>query len=194
MLHIRVWIDWNQNFDFNDPGEEVVVDLVDMNPDNIAGCCNNRTFTFNITVPNDAVLGETRMRVYDDMIEDDGHLPPNSCGYDGNFGQHGEIEDYKLNVVEVLGLEDEQLFTLFNTYNNSLTEELEITFQQTEVSNISFTLFNVYGKKIFLSEQKNLNSSTNKLSLDVSHLKTGVYFLLVNSNDKTLTKKVIISK
>ncbi|MFZ3575798.1 collagenase [Tenacibaculum finnmarkense] len=76
---VKVWIDWNQNGDFTDAGEAVF-------------SYEKISETGNITIPSDAALGITRMRVRygygDGKI-----LEP--CGYDDYFG---EVEDYSINV------------------------------------------------------------------------------------------------
>lgn len=92
-LNFRVWIDWNQDFDFDDTLETVL--FVDE-----AFHTDGATATFE--VPADALVGETRMRVYEDMLENEGHDYPVPCGYLGspNFiGHHGESEDYAIEVL-----------------------------------------------------------------------------------------------
>ncbi len=79
--HIFAWIDWNQDGDFYDSGEEY-----DLGETNV-----NQTFSQNITVPSGAVIGETRMRV---IIRY--NIDPGPCDND-NF--YGEVEDYAVNVV-----------------------------------------------------------------------------------------------
>ncbi|MDB9721196.1 choice-of-anchor D domain-containing protein, partial [Winogradskyella sp.] len=78
---IAVWIDFNQDLDFNDPGELVF----SAGPDTV----NPQTGT--ITIPGTATLGNTRMRV----IMDDGILPTDPC----NNPNFGEVEDYTINII-----------------------------------------------------------------------------------------------
>lgn len=76
--NINVWIDWNQNGSFTDPGENVFTSVGEIN----AG---------SITVPSNATAGVTRMRVryaYDKV--------PVACGLDSYMG---EVEDYSIVVV-----------------------------------------------------------------------------------------------
>ena len=74
-----VWVDWNQDNDFTDDGEEMTVS---------GGPAN---FYANISVPDDALLGKTPMRIRI-LYNDD----PEPCGY----ADYGEVEDYMLNVLE----------------------------------------------------------------------------------------------
>ncbi|WP_299130635.1 choice-of-anchor D domain-containing protein [uncultured Winogradskyella sp.] len=76
-----VWIDFNQNDDFTDPGEQVVA--------LVSNAVNPRTASF--TVPINAIPGPTGMRV----IMDDGITPTNPCSTP-NFG---EVEDYSINIL-----------------------------------------------------------------------------------------------
>jgi hypothetical protein len=76
-----VWIDWNQDQDFTDAGETIVMDG------------DYQTFTGTITPPANAVLGNTRMRVRIVWTGGDTLEP---CGY-SDYG--GEVEDYTIIVT-----------------------------------------------------------------------------------------------
>ncbi len=91
-LQARVWIDWNHDFDFDDEGEEVFAkDETD-----------TLSFERIIKVPDNAAIGITRMRVYEDMAITARHIPANPCGYldslDHPIGQHGNVEDYDIKI------------------------------------------------------------------------------------------------
>ena len=77
---VSAFIDWNRNGLFTDPGEEIVVCQVN----------ETDTCTVEISVPTNAVPGETRMRV---VQKSDGS--PLSFG-DINLG---EAEDYTVNIM-----------------------------------------------------------------------------------------------
>ncbi|MBU2554251.1 MAG: PKD domain-containing protein [Bacteroidetes bacterium] len=79
---IGIWIDWNQDGDFDDAGENVVCNVgLSVNPS-----------TFSILVPTDASLGATTMRIRMKYFNDDCGLP---CG----TTDWGEVEDYKIVVL-----------------------------------------------------------------------------------------------
>ncbi|HDO27392.1 MAG TPA: PKD domain-containing protein [Bacteroidetes bacterium] len=80
LLDLAVWIDFNRDGDFADAGEQVVCD-----PDNYG------EGTFSVTIPSDASLGATRMRVRTKYNGSDCGSP---CGSTGN----GEVEDYTVNM------------------------------------------------------------------------------------------------
>lgn len=75
-----VWIDWNQDGDFIDANETVLM----------TGSPGTGPYNGNIVVPGGAVTGNTRMRV---RITYTGALSP--CG----TTSYGEVEDYTVNVV-----------------------------------------------------------------------------------------------
>lgn len=92
-----VWIDWNQNGDFNDVGEEY--DLGEVHDDENEITENS---PLSILIPSD-VLGDVRMRVSSKWDgSDDGHnnpdqdVEPTSC----ETGFDGEVEDYTITVEE----------------------------------------------------------------------------------------------
>jgi hypothetical protein len=76
-----VWVDWNQDLDFDDPGESIAVD----------GSPGAGPYAAHITPPFDAVLGETRMRIR--VVRGEAPAP---CGGAGS----GEVEDYTIEVTD----------------------------------------------------------------------------------------------
>ncbi len=89
-VQTKAWIDWNQDCDFDDAGEEfdlgaasnVADGLTDLSP-------------LSIYVPVDALLGNTTMRVSTKYSSD-----PSSC----ETGFDGEVEDYTINVIPAVVL------------------------------------------------------------------------------------------
>jgi len=79
---VMVWIDFNQDADFNDAGELVFTSAVQVSP-----------WTGNITIPLTATVGTTRMRVRLHDSVNSGNTTP--C--DGSF--YGQVEDYTLNIA-----------------------------------------------------------------------------------------------
>jgi len=76
-----VWIDWDQNTNFNN--DEPII---------ISGSPGSGPYTATITVPEDAANGTTRMRV---------RINRGTISACGN-SQHGEVEDYSINVLSWL--------------------------------------------------------------------------------------------
>lgn len=84
----NVWIDWNRDGDFDDAGEEYdmgyATNVVDSPTSNSP---------LAITVPTNAVIGSTGMRVATKWQD-----YPSSC----DTGFDGEVEDYSINVIDFL--------------------------------------------------------------------------------------------
>ena len=88
-VYCYVWIDWNRDGDFEDTGETYDLGFT-VGTDN--GPTSNSPL--NITVPNDAELGDTRMRVVSEYYFDT--IPTNGpC--DG--AADGEVEDYTVTIL-----------------------------------------------------------------------------------------------
>ncbi|HRX86160.1 MAG TPA: GEVED domain-containing protein, partial [Phycisphaerae bacterium] len=75
-----VWVDWNQDLDFDDAGEAFTM----------SGSPGVGPYTGNITPPVDALQGLTRMRVRINY-----NAAPPTCG----TTTYGEVEDYTINVT-----------------------------------------------------------------------------------------------
>lgn len=95
----EIYIDWNQDFDFNDPGELVS-----------ATGPHSGLFNWNtsITVPAAAAVGSTRMRIVVEETSSPAFVEP--CG----SYSWGETEDYTIEVLPP------GLFVQTNTPNNPL--------------------------------------------------------------------------
>ena len=76
-----IWIDWNENESFDDPGEEVICEIS-------AGAAVN---TFDIIVPTNVNSGNKRMRIRLKYSGDD-------CGDPCGSTSWGEVEDYTVIV------------------------------------------------------------------------------------------------
>lgn len=81
-VNYKVWIDFNKNGSFNDPGEEVAS----------SGTISSLVYNTTIRIPKNATLGVTRMRIGASSESN----PNLSCGPN----QFGEFEDYRISISE----------------------------------------------------------------------------------------------
>tara|TARA_R110002050_G_scaffold221792_2_gene357650 strand:- start:317 stop:3940 length:3624 start_codon:yes stop_codon:yes gene_type:complete len=83
---VAVWIDWNNDYDFLDAGENVYLTTYS----------STSTFplSINVVVPTGATAGNVRMRVRMSYFTVDGQITP--CGNSA----WGEVEDYTINVLD----------------------------------------------------------------------------------------------
>lgn len=84
---IRIWVDWNQDGDFDDVGEQVYVNS-----------SSNSSFSGTIAVPASAAVGNTRLR-----IRSNAYYYINSQSSPCNKNYYGETEDYTFNVIPATG-------------------------------------------------------------------------------------------
>jgi hypothetical protein len=113
---LGVWIDWNQDEDFDDAGENVV-----------CGVNNGGYGTFSVTIPTNAVAGSTTMRIRMKWSGSD-------CGSPCGTTTYGEVEDYSINVVGWL---------LVNPVSGTITagnsQQLNVLFDATDLTVGTYT-------------------------------------------------------
>ncbi len=107
---VLAWIDWNANHIFEDSEKYLVAN----------GGGDEGPYTIDITVPLDAALGATRMRIrlHDTSSSQSNDTP---CGN----SSYGEVEDYTVNVIS-LGNAPTASFTVLST---EVCVGTEISFQ-----------------------------------------------------------------
>ena len=156
---VLVWIDLNQDGDFDDAGEKVLVTTAKKSP-----------WTGSIAIPATAKIGQTRMRVR----LHDSTLTPNTtpCGTSG----YGQVEDYSLNIGQ-LAVSDVKKNSV-NVYPNPAKDIINIS---NVSSKAQFEIYSVGGQLV--------NQGITDGKVNVSKLTKGVYILSVESNgEKTQTK------
>lgn len=164
-----VWIDWNQNCSFDDPGEQY--DL------GTSVGINNEATTNSplaITVPEDAVLGSTIMRVATKYNQ-----APTSC--ENNYD--GEVEDYTINVLAALSTDEYTLKSSISLYPNPTTSELNIGLKNTNDLPDSYEVYNMLGQSIM---RKTIATDAD-LTINSSTLSNGMYFIKINKDNASVT-------
>ena len=167
--YFSVWIDYNQNGNFED-NERVV-------NESVANADNN---THAITIPNNALLGSTRMRV--SMKYEQTQTPCESFNY-------GEVEDYTVNITNAFARKG------LNANNNTLvglqihpnpsSKTLNIKIEKT-LKNAQYQIIDISGKII---DQNSFSPLIN-----IENLKTGMYFIKIFNQDTTYSKSFIKSR
>lgn len=158
--YFTVFIDWNQNGDWTDAGEMYEI-----------GSITNSTGTDgmqavgSITVPIDAPLGPTTMRV----IKNYNSSPTNPCG----SYSYGQGEDYTILVDDTVGIIDITKASI-SVYPNPATDVLNIS-TKGDIDHIS--MYNLLGQQV-ISNVKPINGQ-----FDVSSLQQGIYMLRITLLD-----------
>ncbi|MEW7281119.1 GEVED domain-containing protein [Aquimarina sp. 2201CG1-2-11] len=175
---IYAWVDWNQDGDFADAGENYTV----AKTSNLEG-------NVSISVPQTAKAGATRMRVLVSYYDNEN----NPCDTGTNDVRYGEYEDYTVNVAaskSYLANNTRSLFTV--TKNPIFDKQLSLRFNSTESSMINVQLYDVRGKKIATyTVQKGGDTMVLPLSAKIP---TGLYLVKCQIGDKSGVERVVVEK
>ena len=75
---------------------------------------------------------------------------------------------------------------MISVYPNPTSGKFNIQFNETQVQKI--TVYDAIGKVII---ENNVEANTSNLNLDLSDIKSGIYFIKINSNENVIMKKII---
>ncbi len=162
-----VWIDWNNDYVFDDPGEKVW-DASGSGP----------IYSGTVNVPSTAVLGLTRMRI---RLHDT-YYSPNStpCGSSG----YGEVEDYTVNIInsttQIVKAEDLNIKLMPNPNTGRFTLEFTVLDMDMSVEIIDYT-----GKLVYAEKVSKLQATYSN-TIDLSQEAKGVYFIRIRSAQNNL--------
>ncbi|MBN4081840.1 T9SS type A sorting domain-containing protein [bacterium AH-315-C07] len=98
------------------------------------------------------------------------------------------------------GLDDDDKQSIANIakvklYPNPVTDQLNISYDLVETSNIQLSIYNINGQQMKHSDIGRRNTGDNQLTQDVTDLPAGTYFVVLNSPDGNLaTSKFIKTK
>jgi hypothetical protein len=135
---LTIWVDWNQNGELDDPGEEFVANQDD----------GVNTYIFNLVAPPNALVGKTRMRVraWDKLVI--GYVP-NPCG----GVVRGEVEDYTIQVGDPVQCATHS--TPADNQQNICTKGIKLTWSAPAAGPAA------NGYKVFLGTNMNANTIVN---------------------------------
>ena len=173
----NIWIDYNQDGVFAD-SESIA--------SGSSSSANN--LSVNVTIPSNATLGSTRMRV---------SMKYNAAQTACESFQYGEVEDYTIIISNTAkGTESyisdakalgNETITDLSTYPNPATSAVNVKINTRDTSKASYRLVNIVGQTI---KADNLNNT----SVDVSELTQGLYILEVFDGQKKLEPTKVIIK
>ncbi len=170
----RIWIDYNQNNDYTDPGEMVFEDF------------SNAAINGNFTVPMSALPGNTNMRI---AMQYNAYSEP--CE---TFAE-GEVEDYTVNISGAALIED------VDTRADSEASIAVYPVPTKNILNIDFSNFDqqsgalyIYNNLGMLVHQKYIDQlyQKNTQTLDVRSFNNGTYILVLEVDGKKYTQRFVI--
>ncbi len=193
----RVWVDWNEDGDFDDAGElEVEVS-------------SSGNITDQITVPNNATSGDKVMRV---SMKYGGYADP--C----EVFTYGEVEDYTIFVTGpdplVSNNTSMDLISSANTqsqiitddvidkrsfdtqlklrlYPNPTTNFINIELNSTNNVERKITIYNQVGQVVY---QTTIDQDNHLIDVTGSKFTNGMYIVLLQQGEQVISKKIIITK
>ena len=171
VINAKAWIDWNQDYDFDDAGEEY-----DLGSTQNASNGPTNLSPLAIVIPATAKLGKTRMRV--------------SCLYQNSptpcmINVDGEVEDYTV-VVQPNGLGNQELpVTQVEIFPNPTTGHFSVDMGKM-YQTIRFELTDVSGKLIRTATFENLQQINWELTGAA-----GVYLLNIQADDEVGVYRIV---
>ena len=88
---------------------------------------------------------------------------------------------------------DEPAINDFNLFPNPAKEEVNVAFSASQNESIQVRVFDMVGKTI-LNQNFNVESGYNKLSLDLTLMNKGIYFVELTNSSERIVKKLILEK
>ena len=165
-----VYFDLNQDGIFNPDTEGYYVGAITGSTG-----ADGKTVTKSITLPDNAKLGKTRMRI----MKTYRLVPDNPCSTTYAYGQS---EDYSINFIENLGMSDINSKDL-KIYPNPVKNILSID-SKSIVKNVR--IINIAGQEVYNKQLNKMNPQVN-----ASHLPKGVYIINIETTEGIVTKKII---
>lgn len=172
--HWVIWIDFNNDGDFNDSGEEVFYQS------------GTTPVSGSFTIPSSTITGSCTMRV---------SMKYNSKPTPCETFTYGEVEDYNVNIGagdsqgDFVAIESNPIE--FSAYPNPTKGKLNVDFNTEMEGDINMIVYSMTGAKVLEVTDKNIGS---RLVLDVSKVENGTYLLVVNTKNETFTQRISVLK
>lgn len=169
---LAAWIDWNNDGDFTDNGEQIGYVLVG----------TGWSPVFNFTVPNSASSGSLKMRVRMSYQPDDGVMSP--CG----TTSWGEVEDYTV-VISTGGSSNrinENLLNSVSMYPNPSNNSFTINLEDVSEEIFAVEVTDITGRRVL-----NITEISSKPVVNLVDEPSGIYLVKLKASSGIYTQKVI---
>ena len=170
--YVRAWIDFNDDYEYT--SDELVLDNYIIGEGSSSGTF---TETTQFSIPSDATLGSHFIRFKSNW---NAAVPDDAC----EATTYGEIEEYTVNIVESLGISDENILNL-RIFPNPV--DGDIVTISTSISGDKFIkVFDINGREV-------LSTTIFNDNLNISSLEAGFYLTKVTIGGKTTVTKLIVN-
>ena len=177
-----IFIDWNNDYIF-----DVATERYDLGT--ASGGLNTKTL--DITVPNNAEIGATRMRVIIEYTFSNTPHGTGACDAD-HASEYGETEDYSVTVLESTLAVQDLVFKGFNLFPNPTKGAFTLSLELTDSDNFSIQLYDLRGRLI---DEKYYHKANTHFSEKIffKEASSGLYLLKVTNGTLQTTRKLIIN-
>ena len=176
-VNTMVWIDWNQDCDFDDENEEydlgTALDVEDE---------TTTLSPLSVIIPSDALLGSTTMRVSTKYLTD-----PTSC----MTGEDAEVEDYTIEVIDATASLDNDTFEGFNLYPNPSNGNFNLQFNAESTESVEIQLYDLTGRLVKELQFSNISLRFSE-SISFQNTAKGFYVLKIKNGAKQTSRKLVI--
>ncbi len=175
------FIDWNQDGIF---AEENEVYPITETIQNSTGT-DDELAMYTIQVPENALLGTTRMRIKSESINESG----TGAYYDPCGGMYGQAEDYTIEVIRPDNINEFES-NLVSVYPNPTSGVFKVSLNLTQTDNALLTIFNSNGEQIKSTQLNNVKTLTQ--NIDMSGYTKGIYTIQIRTGNNVITRKLIV--
>jgi hypothetical protein len=102
----------------------------------------------------------------------------------GSFAQSSLSVDQKNSGLSI----ENQSFSIGRIYPNPVKDFVTVEFHSEEAGSIQASLINIAGTEVKKWDSSLISKGDQKIKLDLSFLKTGVYFLKISSSGRVITQ------
>ncbi len=180
--HFSMWIDFNDNGDFTDPGEQILdTFIVPFGP-------ANTDQPFSVTIPTDANLGTHILRIRG-FRPDSNSVLNNPCD-DLIFGN---TVDMSVTIIDTsLSVNNFELENSDLRIVSKPNNQFDIILTASETADLSFNLFNMLGQQLVYSVVSKDDDGKYIYNLDMSYASKGTYIVKVGRGNSFSTGKLIV--
>lgn len=174
-----LWIDFDDNGEFDDDERLITAEPL-LNP--------NQAYAFDITLPENAPLGQHLLRVRAGDVTYNGELN-NPC----EAMEYGTTHDYSVNIVDSnLSIDDfvlnEAELKVLDEQNGVHRVVLETSFDKP----LRITVHNILGQKMLENKIENTTGTGYVYELDMSYAASGVYLVRIGTREVGKVKRFIV--
>ncbi|GAA0890734.1 hypothetical protein GCM10009122_04130 [Fulvivirga kasyanovii] len=166
-----VWIDYNQDGDFTDSGEQVFT----------RSKTTSSSISGSFTIPSGALSGATRMRVSMKY-----NAIPTSC----EAFSYGEVEDYTVVIGASSRTVDADAD--MSLYPNPAFTSTTVHFSVAgNAQDVNLSIFDTMGRSVYQQTIPQVSGAHDE-TIDISGLQKGLYHVVIRGEDISQTKKLLV--